>query len=111
MYEHQRARHTEHSLTYDTAQILKISSYKMESTDGAAHLSYPHLKKHLRSYESHVPPNLQDLESLRLNDIPEALAQRKKNGESLLEKKEVTSLVEWKLWVTFIIHIYRKPQR
>ena len=83
----------------------------MKYTDGAAHISYSNLKKHLRSYESHVPPNLQDLESLRLNDTPEALAQRKKNSEAFLEKKEVTSLVEWKLWVTFINHIYRKPQR
>ena len=81
----------------------------MESTDGAAHVTYSTLKTHLLSYESHVPPNIQGLESLRLNDTPEALAQRKKNGEAFLEKKEVTSLVEWKLWVTFIKHIYCKP--
>ena len=80
----------------------------MESTDGAAHVTYSDLKTHLLLYESHVPPNIQGLESLRINEIPETLAQRKKDGEAFLEKEEVKSLVEWKLWVTFMKSIYRK---
>ena len=81
----------------------------MESTDSADHVIYSHLKTRLLSYDSHIPPDIRRLDSLRLNDTPEALAQRKKNGEAFLEKEEVTSLVQWKLWVTFILHIYRKP--
>ena len=74
---------------------------KMEPTDGAAHVTYSDLQTHL-SYNSHVPPDIRRLDLLRLKDTPEALAQRKKNGEAFLEKEEVTSLVQWKLWVTFI---------
>ncbi len=69
----------------------------MKSTDGAAHLTYSDLKTHLLSYESHVPPNIQGLESFRFKDTPETLAQRTYDDESFLEKEEVTSLVEWKL--------------
>ena len=69
----------------------------MESTDGAAHVTYSDLQTHLLSYNSHVPPDIRRLELLRLKDTPEALAQRKKNGEAFLEKEEVTSLVQWKL--------------
>ena len=81
----------------------------MESTDSADHITYSDLQTRLLSYNSHVPPDIRRLDALRLNDTPEALAQRKKNGEAFLEKEEVTSLVQWKLWVTFIKYIYRKP--
>lgn len=80
----------------------------MESTKSADHITYSDLKTRLLSYNSHVPPDIERLESLRLNDTPEALAQRKKNAEAFLEKEEVLSLVQWKLWVTFIKRIYRK---
>lgn len=82
---------------------------KMEPTDSAEVITYSDLEKSLLSYISHVPPDIQRLDSLRLNDTPETLAQRKKNGEAFLEKEEVTNLVQWKLWVTFIEHVYRKP--
>ena len=74
----------------------------MKSTQDAAHVTYSDLKTYLLSYESHVSPDVQGLESFRLNETPEALAQRKKNGKAFLEKEEVTNLVQWKLWVTFI---------
>lgn len=80
----------------------------MESADSADHITYSDLKKRLLSYNSHVPPDIGHLESLRLKDIPEALAQRKKNGEAFLEKEEVTSLIRWKLWVILIKHSYRR---
>ena len=69
----------------------------MNSTQDAAHVTYSDLKTYLLSYESHVSPDVQGLELFRLNETPEALAQRKKNGKSFLEKEEVTNLVQWKL--------------
>ena len=71
----------------------------MKDTDGPTKITLKPLQTHLQSYESHVPEKIQGLESLRLNEIPETLAQRKKDGDAFLEKTEVTSLVEWKLCV------------
>ncbi|KAL2044766.1 hypothetical protein N7G274_002541 [Stereocaulon virgatum] len=69
----------------------------MKNLDSPTKITLPTLQSHLLSYESHVPDKIQKLESLRVNDIPETLAQRKKVGNAFLEKNEVTSLVEWKL--------------
>ncbi|KAK3175298.1 hypothetical protein OEA41_002545 [Lepraria neglecta] len=69
----------------------------MKDTDSPTKITLKSLQTHLQSYESHVPEKIQGLESLRLNEIPEILAQRKKDGDAFLEKTEVTSLVEWKL--------------
>ncbi|KAL8995213.1 MAG: hypothetical protein Q9169_005001 [Polycauliona sp. 2 TL-2023] len=44
-----------------------------------------------------LPDKLEGLSELRYTDVPEVVAQRKKDGEAFLEKTEVQSLVEWKL--------------
>lgn len=81
----------------------------MEPTDSADLITYSDLKQHLLSYESHVPPKIQGLESFRLKEIPVTLMRRYLDGGAFLEKEEVTKLVEWKLWVTLITKIYRTP--
>ena len=53
-------------------------------------------------YSTQVTDKIQGLEEQRIITIPETLTQRKKDGAPLLEKMEVTSLVEWKLCVTSI---------
>ena len=52
----------------------------------------------LSAYSEHVPKQIQGLEALRLVDVPDTLAQRRKDGDAFLEKTEVISLVEWKLY-------------
>ncbi|KAL8791232.1 MAG: hypothetical protein Q9213_000189 [Squamulea squamosa] len=44
-----------------------------------------------------LPEKFEGLQELRYKDVPEVVAQRKKDGEAFLEKTEVQSLVEWKL--------------
>jgi hypothetical protein len=54
-------------------------------------------KSALARYETTVPEKLKDLEKFRAL-LPEAVQKRtKKTGNSLLEKAELESLVEWKL--------------
>lgn len=50
----------------------------------------------LDKYSEHVPTKLAELEEERLRSIPAALTKRK---EASLQKTEVQSLVEWKLYV------------
>ncbi|KAL9135882.1 MAG: hypothetical protein Q9175_002907 [Cornicularia normoerica] len=69
----------------------------MKATDSPSEISPATLHTHLLSYDSRIPDKIQELEELRLSTIPEALVQRKIDGEPFLEKTEVTSLVEWKL--------------
>ena len=87
----------------------------MKDPDSPTKITIKTLQSHLLSYESHVSDKIQGLESLRSNDIPETLAQRKKdgnaflekNGNAFLEKNEVTSLVEWKLYASSTtIHLH-----
>ena len=63
----------------------------------AEKISYPEFQWRVRFYPDRVPDKIQSLEELRLNEVPEVLSQRKKEGNAFLEKTEVTSLVEWKL--------------
>lgn len=82
----------------------------MKDPDSPTKITLETLQSHLLSYESHVPDKIQGLESLRGKDIPETLAQRTKNGNAFLEKNEVTSLVEWKLYAsstTIHLHVPR----
>ena len=72
----------------------------MKATDSPKEISLETLRTHLNSYDSHVPEKIQGLEEIRLRTIPETLAQRKKDGKAFLEKAEVISLVEWKLYVS-----------
>ncbi len=81
----------------------------MKVSDGASRVSLDTLKSHLLGYDSHVPDKIRGLEDLRLSAIPDTLAQRKKDGDSYLEKTEVTSLVEWKLCVCPTNTFQRKP--
>ena len=61
----------------------------------------------LAKYNDVIPKQLADLEQLRLDTIPEAIADRATaTGEgSYLEKDELRSLVEWKLYV-ILTYIY-----
>ena len=53
----------------------------------------------LARYQDAVPAKLHDLDKLRFESIPEKVAQRKEGFDAFLEKEEVESLVEWKLYV------------
>ena len=75
----------------------------MDATNQAAQISLDTLHSLTLKYNTQVPDKIKGLEELRIITIPEALTQRKKDGAPLLEKPEVTSLVEWKLCVTPII--------
>ena len=105
--EHQRTRIWSHLHQRSKFEHQLVET--MEPTDSADVITYSDLNKHLLSYESHVPPNLQDLESFRLKEIPVTLMRRSLDGGAFLEKEEVTKLVEWKLWVTLIIKTYCTP--
>lgn len=65
----------------------------------AEKISHATFQAKLALYQYHVPDKISGLEDLRLNEVPEVLAQRRKDGNAFLEKTEVTSLVEWKLYV------------
>ena len=56
-----------------------------------------------------LPDKLEGLSELRYTDVPETVAQRKKDGEAFLEKTEVQSLVEWKLYVPSCPHLCVRP--
>ncbi|KAL8915382.1 MAG: hypothetical protein Q9171_000252 [Xanthocarpia ochracea] len=63
-------------------------------------ISYEDFKIHRTGYNferKKLAEKLQGLQELRYNDVPEVVAQRKKDGEAFLEKAEVQNLVEWKL--------------
>lgn len=70
----------------------------MKPSLNADKLSYEDFKENLSKYETHVPSSIQGLEELRLREVPEVLEQRRKDGNALLEKTDVTGLVEWKLY-------------
>jgi hypothetical protein len=79
----------------------------MKDPDSPTKITLKTLQSHRLSYESHVPDKIQGLESLRGVDIPETLTQRKKDGNAFLEKNEVMSLVEWKLYASSTtIHLH-----
>ena len=82
----------------------------MELTDSAGVITYGNLRKHVLSYESHVPPKLQELETFRLKEIPATLMRRDLDGGAFLEKEEVIKLVEWKLWVVLVQRSTAHPQ-
>lgn len=72
----------------------------MKPSESPANIKYEEVQELVSCYQFHVPPKLQALEDIRLNEVPETLAQRKKDGAAFLEKTEVTALVEWKLYYT-----------
>ncbi|KAL8769869.1 MAG: hypothetical protein Q9209_004307 [Squamulea sp. 1 TL-2023] len=63
-------------------------------------ISYEDFTTYRRVYDidkKKLPEKSEGLQELRYKDVPEVVAQRKKDGEAFLEKTEVQSLVEWKL--------------
>ena len=73
--------------------------HDMKSSLNADNISYDDIQNIVHRYESHVPPKISALEKLRVEEVPEILELRKREGEAFLEKTEVTALVEWKLYV------------
>ncbi len=69
----------------------------MKSSLRPENISLEDFRTFLGQYESLVPATLQELERLRLDEIPGALTQRKERGPAFLTKDELTALVEWKL--------------
>ncbi|MCJ1429083.1 hypothetical protein MMC29_006996 [Sticta canariensis] len=62
-------------------------------------ISYVDYKGNLGMYETYLPAKIEGLEKLRLEEVPEVLEMRRKDGDAFLEKTEVTALVKWKLCV------------
>ncbi|KAL8684084.1 MAG: hypothetical protein Q9224_006630, partial [Gallowayella concinna] len=63
-------------------------------------ITYEDFETYLTGYDlnkKRLPDKFEGLQELRYKDVPEVVAQRKKDGEAFLEKSEVQSLVEWKL--------------
>lgn len=73
----------------------------MNSSHNADNITYDSIQSTSKRYGKVVPPQLSGLDGLRLRDIPEVLNQRKVDGDVFLEKTEVLSLVEWKLYAFF----------
>lgn len=73
----------------------------MDSSHNADNITYHSIHWTSKRYEEFVPSQISGLDGLRLRDIPEVLNQRKIDGEVFLEKTEVVSLVEWKLYAFF----------
>lgn len=63
-------------------------------------ISYEEFQGYLLLYEQHLPPNIEGLEKLRLEEVPEVLEARRASGDAFLEKTEARALMEWKLWVS-----------
>lgn len=69
----------------------------MKTSLGPDKISYDEYKGHLGMYDHYLPAKIQALDHLRLEEVPEVLEMRRKDGDAFLEKTEVTALVEWKL--------------
>ena len=81
----------------------------MDATNRPSQISLDTIYALTLRYNTQIPDKIQGLEELRVITIPETLMQRKKDNSPLLEKSEVTSLVEWKLCVTPINMNLCKP--
>ena len=71
----------------------------MKTTLSPDKISYDDYKGYLGMYEHYLPAKIEGLDHLRLEDVPEILDMRRKDGDAFLEKTEVAALVEWKLCV------------
>lgn len=74
-------------------------------------ISFADFRHSVEDYPQQVPEKVQGLEELRYYEIPEALAQRRKAGEAFLEKTELKSLVEWKLYVVARLHSHQQHSK
>jgi hypothetical protein len=77
-------------------------------------ISHATFKKVLKRYPSTVPDKLRELDTLRYETIPGAVANRaaEEKGGAYLKAEEVEKLVEWKLYVCpYIIlsHSHHNP--
>jgi len=79
----------------------------MKASDSPARITLFTLQSYVESYDALVPSKIAGLEELRLNTVPETLAQRKKDNDAFLEKTEVVSLIEWKLYVSPTLGVLR----
>jgi len=71
----------------------------MEVYETHTSITYEALQHLVSRYDEHVPAKVRGLEDLRLREVPETLAKRKRDGEVFLQKEELRGLVEWKLYV------------
>lgn len=72
----------------------------MKSSLSSDKISYEEFQLHIRLYDQYLPPKIEGLEKLRLEEVPEVLEARRASGDAFLEKTEVQALMEWKLWVS-----------
>jgi hypothetical protein len=73
------------------------ASTAMESQYAFESISASDFEDILSQYPEAVPSKLADLEEQRLSIIPAVLAHRQSEGQAYLTKKEVATLVDWKL--------------
>lgn len=61
-------------------------------------VSYDECQSWLRMYPKHTPKNIEGLDEMRYNSIPDTVQLRKTEAKAFLEKPEVESLMDWKLY-------------
>ncbi|KAG8532829.1 uncharacterized protein KY384_002707 [Bacidia gigantensis] len=66
-------------------------------------VTYDQLIAKVNNYERIVPSNLQELDNFRVKELPGILHQRQSSGGAFLEKEEATKLLNWKLYVLFLL--------
>lgn len=69
----------------------------MRETESICKISYDQLQSLLGMYDSYAPKNIEGLDEMRYNSIPDTLQLRKQEGNAFLDKPEAESLMEWKL--------------
>lgn len=69
----------------------------MRGKESIGKISYDQLQSLLGMYDSYAPSNIEGLDEMRYNSIPDTLQLRKEEGDAFLDKPEVESLMEWKL--------------
>lgn len=77
--------------------LSQITMLKQHYSENIEPTKFKHL---LDSYKDEVPQKLAELEKHRLKIIPEALSER---NATHLTKKEVQTLVDWKLYVIELV--------
>jgi hypothetical protein len=91
---------------YSRHQNLRISPGSMtdnhpkpenENLEDVLSPSIKTIKEYVQAYPQYVPKQLEELDPVRYETMPDTLRKRKAEGESYLEKDEVLKLVKWKL--------------
>lgn len=81
-----------------TPDLLQASMSPAGPLTSANQITLSTFQQTLLLYPASVSQNLHALDSLRYDQIPELLSQRRNDGDAYLEKKDLTELVEWKLY-------------